>query len=280
MNDRQHRARRHALRGTVSVASVLALAGLMFTANARLAASDDGRHPRDLGELAEVESSRVEELSARVETLRAEVDQLADAGTTADTGDPVLADRVALAAGRAAVTGPGVTVALTDAPTGGPRTEGVEPDFLVVHQQDLQAVINALWAGGAEAMALQDQRVTATTAFRCVGNVLSLGGRVYSPPYEVRAIGDPDALREALLADREIRRYLQWVDRVGLGWSVTTEERLALPAAEADGELVHARVPEGVDVFPGGGPTQDGDEDADVTADGRTTEAGAAPADR
>ena len=54
------------------------------------------------------------------------------------------------------------------------------------------------WAGGAEAMALQDQRVTATTAFRCVGNVLSLGGRVYSPPYEVRAIGDPRRLRVAL----------------------------------------------------------------------------------
>ena len=252
MSDRQHRARRHALRSTVSVALVLALAGLMFTANARLAASQDQRHPQDLGELAELESARVEELAGGVESLRAEVERLTVAGTTQrDTGDPELSDRVAMAAGRTAVTGPGVTVRLTDAPVGGPRTEGVQPDFLVVHQQDLQAVINALWAGGAEAMALQDQRVTATTAFRCVGNVLSLGGRVYSPPYEVRAIGDPERLRRALLAEPAILRYLDWVDRVGLGWSVTTEERLTLPAAESAGELTHARVPDGVDVFPG-----------------------------
>ena len=252
MSDRHHRSRRHAVRGTVSVGLVLVLAGLMFTANARLATSQDQRHPQDLGELAERESTRVEELAGHVEGLRAEVDQLAgDAATTEVTGDAEIAERVAMAAGRSAATGPGVTVTLTDAPTGGPRTEGVQPDFLVVHQQDLQAVINSLWAGGAEAMALQDQRVTSTTAFRCVGNVLSLGGRVYSPPYEVRAIGDSRALRAALLAEPEIQKYLEWVERVGLGWSVTTEESLTLPASESGNELTHARVPDDVDVFPG-----------------------------
>ena len=67
-----------------------------------------------------------------------------------------------------------------------PRRDGVSPDVLVVHQQDLQAVMNALWAGGAEAMSLMDQRVISTSAFQCVGNVLSLHGRVYSPPYWCR----------------------------------------------------------------------------------------------
>jgi uncharacterized protein YlxW (UPF0749 family) len=94
--------------------------------------------------------------------------------------------------------------------------------------------------------------VTATTAFRCVGNVLSLGGRVYSPPYEVRAIGDPARLRATLLADPFIEQeYLAWVERVGLGWSVTTEQELELPATESGGELTHARVPDGVAVLPG-----------------------------
>jgi uncharacterized protein YlxW (UPF0749 family) len=252
VTERQHRARRHAVRGTVSVALVLALAGLMFTANARLARDQDERHPQDLGGLAELESSRVEQLAGRVDALRAEVERLTDDATrTVDVGDPDEAALVALAAGRSAVTGPGVTVRLTDAPVDAPQRAGVHPDDLVVHQQDLQAVINALWAGGAEAMALQDQRVTATTAFRCVGNVLSLGGRVYSPPYEVRAIGDPRALRDALEDSPEIRRYLQWVAEVGLGWSVTTEDVLDLPAAEGEGELSYARVPDGVEVFPG-----------------------------
>lgn len=256
MTERQDSTRRHAVRGTVSVALVLVLAGLMFTANARLARSQEERHPQDLEGLAAQESARVEEVAGRVESLRAEVERLTeDATRSVDTGDPTEQALVALAAGRAAVTGPGVTVRLTDAPADAAQREGVQPDDLVVHQQDLQAVINALWAGGAEAMALQDQRVTATTAFRCVGNVLSLGGRVYSPPYEVRAIGDPDALRAALEASPELRRYQDWVAAVGLGWSVTTEETLSLPAAEGEGELSHARVPDGVHVFPGGGAT-------------------------
>jgi uncharacterized protein YlxW (UPF0749 family) len=256
VNDRHHQvrrhARRHALRGTVSVGLVLVLAGLMFTANARLASSAQERHPQDLGELAEVESSRVATLAARVEDLRADVEQLTQEQTQADDpGDDTTSALTALAAGRAAVTGPGLTVRLTDAPPDGPHREDYPADYFVVHQQDLQAVINALWAGGAEAMALQDQRVTATTAFRCVGNVLSLGGRVYSPPYVVRAIGDPATLRSALTASAEIRDYLGWVDAVGLGWSTTTETTLDLPAAETGGELTHARVPDGVQVFPG-----------------------------
>src|SRR5690606_25352417 len=100
------------------------------------------------------------------------------------------------------------------APASTPLSATVRPDSLVVHQQDLEAVINALWAGGAEAMTLQGQRVTVSTAFRCVGNVLSLGGRVYSPPYRVEAIGDPNALTAALDASREIQVYRQWVDQV------------------------------------------------------------------
>jgi uncharacterized protein YlxW (UPF0749 family) len=278
VSDRHGSARRDAVRGTVSVALVLALAGVMFTANARLARDDDDRHPQDLGELAERESSRVQGLTAQVDGLRAEVERLTGDGTNAvDTGDPDHSALVALAAGRAAVTGPGLTVRLSDAPAGGPRRDDVQPDDLVVHQQDLQAVINALWAGGAEAMALQDQRVTATTAFRCVGNVLSLGGRVYSPPYEVRAIGDPRALREALLASPDIQRYLDWVDAVGLGWSVTTEEVLELPAAEGGVELEHAAVPDGVDVFPGRVGAAASSSEAE---EAQTEEDGAAGTDR
>jgi uncharacterized protein YlxW (UPF0749 family) len=256
VDDREHQvrrhARRHAVRGTVSVGLVLVLAGLMFTANARLASSAQERHPQNLGDLAAVESSRVATLAAQVEQLRGEVEELTQEQTDAgDVGDDEASALTALAAGRAAVTGPGLTVRLTDAPPDGPHREDYPADYFVVHQQDLQAVINALWAGGAEAMALQDQRVTATTAFRCVGNVLSLGGRVYSPPYVVRAIGDPAALRSALTSSKAIRDYLTWVDAVGLGWSTTTETALDLPAAETGGELTHARVPDGVEVFPG-----------------------------
>ena len=62
---------------------------------------------------------------------------------------------------------------------------GFTADDIVVHQQDVQAVVNALWASGAEAMMIQDQRVISTSAVRCVGNTLILQGRVYAPPYRI-----------------------------------------------------------------------------------------------
>ncbi len=67
--------------------------------------------------------------------------------------------------------------------------DGVDANQLVVHQSDLQAVVNALWAGGAEAMTIAGQRVIATSAVRCVGNTLLLNGEVFSPPFRVAAIG-------------------------------------------------------------------------------------------
>ena len=251
MSDRTRRSWLRARRGTVSVGVVLALAGLLFTASARLARGQEERHPQDLGELAKAESGRVQTLTGQVDALRVQVDRLtADQAVALDTGDPVQIGLIDIATGRAAVTGPGVTVRLTDAPADTPLSDKIGPDDLVVHQQDLQAVIDALWAGGAEAMTLQDQRVIATTAFRCVGNVLSLGGRLYSPPYVVRAIGDPKDLRAALFTSAEIRRYLEWVDAVGLGWSVTTGTTLELPATVGSTELKFATVPPGTKVFP------------------------------
>ncbi|WP_311836199.1 DUF881 domain-containing protein [Cellulomonas fimi] len=251
MSDRTARHTRPGRRGTASVALVLALAGVIFSANARLASGQEGRHPQDLASLSEVEADRVAVLAQRVDGLREQVDELtARQPVSVDTGDPRAVTLIDIASGRAPVTGPGVTVRLTDAPYDGALPPNVSPDDLVVHQQDLQSVINALWAGGAEAMALQDQRVTATTAYRCVGNVLSLGGRLYSPPYEVRAIGDPKELRAALLAAPGVIAYLKWVDAYGLGWSVTNDTKLELPGTEGGTELRFATTPEGMPVFP------------------------------
>lgn len=251
MPEHPHRARRRVARGTVSVALVLALAGLLFAANARLARGQDERHPQNLAELAARESDRVAELSGQVDGLRGDVEQLTSELTESQGEELTPIEQSQVTSGVIPVTGPGLTVRLTDAPADGPHHDEVSPDDLVVHQQDLQAVINALWAGGAEAMALQDQRVISTTAFKCVGNVLSLHGRVYSPPYVVRAIGDPERMRAALDASPAIDIYLEYVDAVGLGWSVQTESALELPAAEGATELEFAEVPDGTEVLPG-----------------------------
>ena len=90
-------------------------------------------------------------------------------------------------------------------------------------------MVNALWAGGAEAMMLQDQRVISTSAVRCVGNTLILQGRVYSPPYVITAIGDVQGMRAALDADPAVTIYRQYVDALGLGYDVETRPRSTLP---------------------------------------------------
>ncbi|EYR62960.1 hypothetical protein N866_04050 [Actinotalea ferrariae CF5-4] len=239
-----HRAPRWpSLRGAVGVALVLALAGYLFAANAQLARVGNGREVQDLPGLVEAERERNETLAGEARALQAEIDRLTDlVADGAPESDP-MADLVRLAAGRVPVTGPGVTVSLTDAISSGPRPAGVTNNDLVVHQQDLQAVINALWSGGAEAMGLQDQRVISTSAFLCVGNVLLLHDNVYSPPYTVTAIGDPDELIEALYDSEAIQRYLDYVEAYGLGWEITVTDSADLPAYEGAIELEYAAVP-------------------------------------
>ena len=112
---------------------------------------------------------------------------------------------------------------MSDAPrdADGNYPDGVDPDDLVVHQQDVQSVVNALWAGGAEAMMIMDQRVLTTSAVRCIGNTLLLQGRTYSPPFVVTAIGDAARMSAALDAEPGVRLLLQYVDKYKLGYEVT-----------------------------------------------------------
>ena len=108
---------------------------------------------------------------------------------------------------------PGSSSSLTDAPipaSGVP--DGYTADDYVVHEQDVQAVMNALWAGGAEAIAVMDQRIIATSAVRCVGNTLLLHGRVYAPPYTVTAVGPPSVCSVPSTRPRASALYRQYVD--------------------------------------------------------------------
>jgi len=251
--DAEHpHARRRPLisRAPVSVAVVLMLAAVLFVVSARGAGDPATRRPQNLSDLTQAESSKVEQLTNQVNDLRAQVDRLT-AQADAQAGQSVgsVSAGFAVESGSAPVTGPGLVVRLDDAPSQDAPPD-VSPDVLVVHQQDLQAVMNALWAGGAEAMELMDQRVVSTSAVRCVGNVLRLQGRVYSPPYEVRAIGDAATMRAALDASPAVRAYERDAQRVGLGWAVTANGSLQMPAYAAT-ELQHATVPDGVEVLPG-----------------------------
>jgi len=206
-------------------------------------ADDGARQPQDLQGLARVEADRLERLEKENGQLRAEIAPYLESETDRTETDPGTKGPASAAVGLEEVRGPGVEVQLWDAPhgdDGGPA--GFAPDDLVVHQQDLEAVMNALWSGGAEAMAVQGHRVVSTTGVRCVGNVLHIAGRSYSPPYVIEAVGDPDKLEAALRSSPGVTVYLQYVDAVGLGWSMTSHSELDLPAYSGTMQLQHAKV--------------------------------------
>jgi uncharacterized protein YlxW (UPF0749 family) len=129
--------------------------------------------------------------------------------------------RLALDASLDPVHGAGLVVTLNDAQRDaeGRFPRDASPDDLVVHQQDIDAVLSSLWSAGAEGIQVQDQRIIGTSAPRCVGNTLLLNGRTYSPPYVVTAIGDANAMQAALAASPLVTLYKQYVVRFGLGYT-------------------------------------------------------------
>ncbi|RQX12094.1 hypothetical protein DLJ57_31980, partial [Micromonospora chalcea] len=141
-------------------------------------------------------------------------------------------------------TGSGVTVELNDADRrpDQPLPKGASNDDLVVHQGDVQAVVNALWAGGAEAMSIMNVRVLSTSAVRCVGNTLLLHGRVYSPPFKIVAIGDPAELQRALAASEGVRVFKEVAEHYQLGY-VERVSTVTVPAFEDSTALQSATVP-------------------------------------
>jgi len=245
MGQRAHRTPRR-LAATAgrkaAVALVLAAGGLLFATSAQTSQGTDLRSDTaDLPTLVRERSQAVQARASQVATLRAEVDRLSRSAPGAPA-DPLDDAALATAAGTTAVQGPGVTVTLDDAPRTDPPPAGSSPDDLVVHQQDVEGVVNALWAGGAEAMRIMDQRIVSTSAVRCVGNVLVLQGRTYSPPYTITAIGDPARLQSALDGSAQISIYREYVDAYGLGYDASVSDDLVLGAYDGSLTLEHARV--------------------------------------
>lgn len=227
-----------------------ATAGVLFATSAGAARGGDlrGGARSDVRDLIRVEERRAGEVASRVERLRDEVAAATDRAGLTDrrvAAEQRRSRPLEVAAGTAPLVGPGLRVVLADAPRSADRLlpENATPDDLVVHQQDLQAVINALWLGGAEAMQVMDQRVITTSALRCVGNTLILQGRVYSPPYRIAAIGDPERLRAALDASEGVALYRYYVDTFGLVYETQDVQRLRVPGYEGSLDLLYADAP-------------------------------------
>jgi uncharacterized protein YlxW (UPF0749 family) len=231
---------------------VIALAaGLLFTTSATTAdgtALREDRRP-ELAQLINDHRERVATAELRADRLREAVER--QTTMLAGTGQPIKkqqqrADSYELAAAFTDVRGPAITVQLNDAPRSGENAQqpAGSNDDLVVHQQDVQAVVNALWAGGAEAMTIMGVRVISTSAVRCVGNTLLLHGRVHSPPFIITAIGDPNRLSVSLAAAQGVVQFREAAADFGLGYTETRHREVTLPAFDGSGALTVAEVTE------------------------------------
>ena len=227
---------------SVLVPVVALAAGLLFATSGSTAQGNDlrGGEVSELrGLIAErqrtgaLQEQQLQELQEQVETL---TDQAASRNGAVAAAQQA-GRQGAVSAALVPLTGPGVRITLDDAPQSpdGSRPSGATADDLVIHQSDVQAVVNAVWAAGADGVAIMDQRLIATSAVRCVGNTLLLQGRPYSPPFVVTAIVDAAAVRTELAASPQVQVFEQAVADFGLTFTVEERNEIRLP--EYDGSL-------------------------------------------
>ena len=106
-------------------------------------------------------------------------------------------EKAEILAGLNEVEGPGVIITVDDSKAAAAaQSQGLNP--YLVHDEDLLKIVNELRAGGAEAISVNGERVLATTEVRCAGPVILVNGQRLAPPYEIKAIGDPDNLDASL----------------------------------------------------------------------------------
>ncbi len=244
------RGRRTAWGALVPVVALAA--GLLFATSGQTAQGSDLR-AGDVTELSALIAERGEVIraqEAQLADLRLQAQALTDQAATRDgavAAAQTAGRRGEVSAGLVGLRGRGVEIVLDDAPRrpDGSLPAGARPDDLVIHQSDVQAVVNAVWAAGADAVAVMDQRLIATSAVRCVGNVLLLQGRTYSPPFVVTAIGDAAAVRAQLAASPQVAVFEQAVEDFGLGFAVRERPDVVVPAYGDTPDMAYATPADG-----------------------------------
>ncbi len=240
------RARRVRRLWRVGTPVVALLSGVMFVVSAKSSEGVDLRPGRytDLSTIVSGESRDVQQLQAQARALDRQVQALA-AGVKDRQVDRISArvDKLEEPAGRTPVTGAGLTITLSDAPTDVLESSSRPINSMLVHQQNIENVVNAMWLAGATAVTIQGQRVITTTGIKCSGNNVRLHGLPYAQPYVISAVGDQSALYDAVMADPDLQFYreLSAIPDIAVGWDLQLESDLLAPAYDGSLDLSYAR---------------------------------------
>ncbi|HEX7105032.1 MAG TPA: DUF881 domain-containing protein [Acidothermaceae bacterium] len=226
-------ARRSRRATAVLVGVVLAAAGALFATSAVATHRNADAAKRDRKELVKQineQTAQSDRLQRQLDELRAKVASARDAALSASGRGSALQREIAeleMVAGTQAVEGSGVQVTLDNAKDiSNPDTASLG----TIYDRDIQAVVDALFASGAEAIAVNGERLTARTAIREAGDAILVDYRPLAPPYHIDAIGPPD-LKATFLKTQTGTLYENWRQVYGLGFSVDTRQRLTLPSA-------------------------------------------------
>lgn len=215
------------MRIRASLAAVLALTGFLVATAAE--GVGDARRAAESRRtvLVRLIRERQEDVDAHAETiarLRAQLDGARRRRSTDTTEEQRRRRAVQVRAGTVAVAGPGVSVTLSGSER--PARDRAEQDALQIHDVDVQLVVNALWEHGAEAVAVNGQRLVATSAIRAAGETITVNFRPLLPPFRVDAIGvDPRRFERSGVA----RRFREWSEDFGLGFAVAVRDRVKIP---------------------------------------------------
>ncbi|APS23939.1 membrane protein [Streptomyces sp. Tue 6075] len=225
------------LKSKLGLAAGLVVAALVVTlgaAEARIAAPVVAKEREELIDRINAETEAADTLESDVDKLRADVSERQRKALEQHGGDQ--GQLVALLAGATPVEGPGVKLIIDDAKNtdqggGGPRESSGFADTGRVRDRDMQRVVNGLWESGAEAIAINGQRLTALSAIRAAGDAILVDNRPLVPPYTVLAVGDGKKLATAF-QDSADGQYLQALkESFDIRTSISDQAKVQLPAA-------------------------------------------------
>jgi uncharacterized protein YlxW (UPF0749 family) len=179
------------------------------------------------------------ELAAQAQKLNTTLTALRDQSLSGQSALSVQLDRDQLLAGQTAAVGPGLEVTLTEPPpasaTSQPGRGGSIPIGAgnILTDRDVRSVVNELWADGAEAISVNDVRLTPTSAIRFAGEAVLVDFAPITSPYQIRAIGNADNLATGFASSAVASRYQTLESADGIGFQFTEQAKLKLPASPA-----------------------------------------------
>lgn len=227
--------------GAVGLVVIAIFGTLVATAAVQTARNSEETADSRRSLVAQVNARRADLASQRAlsANLTREVAALQNNNLDATTQGRAVRSRIndlGVIAGGASTKGPGIKVVVDDAPN-------ATTDKQQVLDKDLQKLVNALWVVGAEAVSINDQRVTNLTAIRQAGSAITVNFVSLRPPYVVRAVGDRNQMGAKLLDTEGGRTWLTLRSSFGLKFDVNSEDSMTLPPADLS-NLRYARQPE------------------------------------